>query len=450
MKSLFRFITAFLLLSAFFCAQAQKAADTNMMYLVKGDRVVTKYKVNEVDYVCFSLPDSVIDAAFYISIDETGKNHLTYSVTTDNPTRAYAHGIVSRYDVEYLALDNFGETLENISEENLVLILQACLPYVAYFGIGSQAFEMRDWEEDGTGSRFSVQPGTPYYVCVWEVDPTTQAPLDNFVYAETRTMDPGQSQAALNVSFKRQNERGMAFDIQGDDDILYIMTSFGLKETMDSYVASFGLDYLLGMFGQTFTIADLQGGSEVDENIEAATWPINGAGEYVLYVRGFDAKGDIVDARCYASAETEGPEIEIIERSKAEGSVSISFEITPKNVSKAYIRLLKEDDFDDLRNAGHTIHELASGSEATDIVSTINSEGKYTYTNNTLGEAWYVILIYAEEENGKCTIFRTSFWPESEAGSRWADYDPVHKSPLKALHKRMLSKSRKPCIERLK
>lgn len=447
MKSLLRLVTSILLMSACFCAQAQKSADTNMMYLVKGDRVISKFYVNEVDYVCFSLPDSVIDAAFWLNVGETGKNHLSYTVNTDNPTRAYAHGIVSWYDVEYAALNNFGESIENISEEDLILILKACLPYVAYLGIGSQTFEMKDWADDGSGHKLSVQPGTPYYVCVWEVDPTTQAPLDNFVYAEAKTKTPGQSHAELSVSFKRQNEEGLAFDIQGDDNILYVMTCFGLKARMNSYIDTLGLDYLIGMFGQTFAIADLQGESEINENIEAATWPISDAGEYVIYVRGVDVNGDIVDIHCDATAETEGPQIKITERSKADGSVSITFEITPQNVSEAYIRLIKDNDLEDSLNQRQTLHELATKGQ--NITEDINKTGKYTYTNEELAEAWYSILIYAQDQTG-VTIFRTIFWPEDDEDIHWEDKPVVHQSPRKALRSRMLSKSHKPTIERLK
>ena len=453
MKSLFRFITAFLLLSAFFCAQAQDNTGSEKMYLVKGNRVISKFKVNEVDYVCFSLPDSVIDDPIWISIDKTGKNRLSYTVNTDDETRTYAHGIISRYEAEYLALDQFQKPLNELEEEEVVLILKALLPYTAYLGIGSKTFEMIDWMADGTGSRFSVIPGTPYFVCAWEVDPITQAPFETFVFTETATLDPGASQASLNVSFIRQNEEGLAFDIQGDDDILYVMTCFGEKKKMDSYIQEYGLDYMFGLFGQVFTIESLQGASEVDEDIEAATWPISGEGEYILYVRGVDAQGDMVKVQCNATAEaeeSEGPEIKILERSKETGKVSIRFEISPSNVSEAYVRLMEENDVDDRLNDGYTIHELAAGGQAEDITNTINSKGEYTYTNNELGEAWYSILIYAKDQASTKTTLRINFYPESESESHWSEYPVVHKSSRKALRSRMLSKSRKPCIERLK
>ncbi len=440
-----------LLLPVFLCAYAQDNAGNEMMYLVKGNRVISKFNVNEVDYVCFSLPDSLIDEAIWINIGETGKNHLSYTVNTDNDTRTYAHGIISLYEAEYIALDNFGKPLDELEKEDVVLVLKALLPYVAYLGIGSRTFEMTDWADDGTGSKFSVIPGTSYFVCAWEVEPTTQAPLDNFVFAETSTLAPGESKATLNVSFKRQNKEGLAFDIQGDDDILYVMTCFGEKTRMDSYVQDYGLDYLFGMFGQVFTIASLQGESEVDENIEAATWPISGEGEYILYVRGVDAQGDIVKVQCTATAEkeeSEGPEIKILERSKETGKVSINFEISPKDVSEAYIRLMKENDLEDSLNQRHILHELATNGQ--NITESINNTGKYAYTNEKLEEAWYSILIYAKDQTGDMSTLRTNFWPEDDKDSHWADYPVVHQSPSKVLRSRMLSKSRKPTIERLK
>lgn len=451
MKSLFRFITLLLLVSSYFCTQAQTAIDTNTMYLVKGDRVVGKYNVNDVDYVCFNLPDSVIDASIWLTIGKVGKNHLSYSVKTDISTRTYAHGIVSYYEANYLALDAFGQSITELGEDTVVQILQACLPYVGYLGIGSNSFEMKDWADDGLNGKFSVRPGTKYYVCVWEVDPTTQKPLETFLFAEATTLDPAQSNATLSVSFKRQNQEGLAFDIQGDEDILYVTTCFGSKSRMEEYISAFGLDFLIGTFGQTFTIPFLQGSNEIDDNIEAATWPISDAGEYVLYIRGYDANGNIVDAQCTATAtevESEGPEIKILSRSKDVGKVSVNFEILPSNVSEAYVRLLGENDLDDLINEGRTIHEVATGGQATDIVDAINSVGEYTFTNNSLEEKWYSLLIYAKDKDGARTTLRMDFWPDTE--SQWGDRNPEHKAVHKFLTKRMLSKSRKPTFERVK
>ena len=61
--------------------------------------------------------------------------------------------------------------------------------------------------------------------------------------------------------------------------------------------------------------------------IENATWPAFESGEYILYVRAYDANGDYVDKSVVASAEVEapaGPEIIIGPRSKDNGSVSIN------------------------------------------------------------------------------------------------------------------------------
>lgn len=451
MKSLFRFITVLLFASAYFCVQAQTVTDNNTMYLIKGDRVVGKYNVDDVDYVCFNLPDSVIDASIWLNVDQVGKNTLAYSVRTDIATRAYAHGIVSCYEANYLALDAFQQSITDLGEDTVVQILQACLPYVGYLGIGSNSFEMKDWADDGLNGKFSVRPGTKYYVCVWEVDPTTQRPLETFIFAEATTLDPAQSNATLNVSFKRQNKEGLAFNIQGDDDILYVTTCFGSKSRMEEYTSTFGLDFLIGTFGQTFTIPFLQGVNEVGDSIEAATWPISDAGEYVLYIRGYDANGNIVDAQCTATAtevESEGPEIKILARSKDMGKVSVNFEIQPSNVSEAYVRLLGENDLDDLLNEGRTIHEVATGSQATDIVDVINSTGEYTFTENSLEDKWYSLLIYAKDQKGALTTLRMDFWPDTE--SLWGDRYPEHKAPRKFLTKRMLSKSRKPTFERVK
>lgn len=84
------FITAALAL-----ASLSASAQSETMYLVKGDRVVGKYNVEDVDYATFTLPQDVTDSNIWLNVDKTGKNTVTYTINTVNDYTAYAHNIIS-------------------------------------------------------------------------------------------------------------------------------------------------------------------------------------------------------------------------------------------------------------------------------------------------------------------------------------------------------------------
>ncbi len=433
-------------------SMSAQTADYNTMYLIKGDRVVGKYGVDEVDYASFKLPQGVIADEIWLNVDNVGKNNVTYTVNTLESTTIYAHGIVPYCEANYIALDSFGMPIDDLSPDERLQVLQSYLPYVGYLGVGTITATMKDYAEDGLGSRFSVIPGYKYYLCAWEVDPVTQRPLNTFVYTEFKTLDPGESSATLDVSFKRQNEEGLAFNVTGSDDILYVMTAYGIKSVMEAYIGVYGMDYLMGTFGQKMTISSLQGEGDLGNGIEAATWPAYDSGEYVLYVRGYDAQGDMIEAEATAifeAPENEGPEINILDRSKnADGTVSVNFEVVPSNVSEAYVRLMTENDVDDYVNDGWELYELASTSQATDIYDDIRANGEYTFRAENLSEEWYSLLIYARDADGARTVQRISF--NILPGSEWYDYAPVHVKSLRKAAKRGMAKSRRPAFDRVK
>ena len=203
-------------------ALSASAAD-EMMYLVKGDRVVAKYDVDAVDYISFNLPDDVIDENLWLSLDNIGKNTVTYTVNTAAGDVAYAHNILSYYDVNYTAMDYFGDMLENLDEESVIACLQTTLSYNAFVGIGTNKFTQNDFEKFDNYSeadRFSVIPGTKYYLCAWEVDPATTEPKSDFVFTEFTTEAPEQVNLNLDVQLSKITDYGMVLDITGNDDIL--------------------------------------------------------------------------------------------------------------------------------------------------------------------------------------------------------------------------------------
>lgn len=427
------------------------AAQHDTMYLVKGDRVVGKYGVDEVDYMSFTLPQGVIDNNLWLTIDSKGKNTVTYTVNTVNPAIAYAHNIVSYYDVNYMSLSYESASFDDLDEAKRIEMLQATLQGGAYLGMDTQTFTQTDYQLDGANqlSRFSVVPGTKYFLCAWEVDALSQKPLDNFVFTEFTTDAPGASDCKIEFSFKRLNERGVAFNIESQG-VYYIRTAWGMRTTMDMYVQTYGLDHLLGTFGEVYDPDFLKGFGEVEPDVENATWPTNGNGEYVLYVRAYDLAGNITDQRLEVAIEEEvekkGPEINIFSKEKGPGFVNVNFEISPSNVEEAYVRLCGENFVDDRLNMGYELHEVAQGGDAEDITATINRLGEYTFSAQGIDEEWKALLITALSKEGKRTTLRINFFPDTE--TEWSIYKPVYKAPASAKAPRRIQFRNNPTIAR--
>ncbi|MDE6418770.1 MAG: hypothetical protein K2K49_06135 [Duncaniella sp.] len=414
------------------------AADETM-YLVKGNRVVSKYNVDAVDYITFNLPDDVLDEALWLTVNNVGKNTVTYTVNTAGGDVAYAHNLLSYYDVNYTAMDMFGEALDDLDEESKLMCLQYTLSYNAFVGIGTQKFTQNDFERYDNYSeadRFSVIPGTKYYLCAWEVDPETTEPKETFAFTELETEAPATVDLNLDVQFNKISEYGMVLDFTGSPEILYVRTCWGMKESMEAYEQYYGMDYLMGTFGQNWSMEFLAGTGDMEPDVENATWPVYDPGEYIMYVRAYDAEGNMQQKSFvfnYENGETgDAPTITIFSKEKGAGHVKVNFEINPSNVEEAYVRLCSENFVDDRINMGYTYPEVAMGGDATDITNAINTMGEYTFESNEVAEQWNSILIYAKSQDGGKTTLRINFYPDDDA--EWSIYPPFH-APARKMHK---------------
>ena len=213
------------------------AAQDQTMYLVKNDRVVAKYAVDAVDYIAFELPDNVSRDNVWLTIDNVGKNTVTYTVNTSGSDIGYGHNLLSYWDVNYNSLDMLGEMYDDLDEEAKVSILQYTLSMNAFFGVGTAKYTQNDFEQYSNYSeanRFSVQPGTKYFLCVWEADPVTSEPLETFVYDTLTTEAPDEVNLGLDVTMDEVTIYGMALNFTGNDDVLYVRTAWGMKSAMES------------------------------------------------------------------------------------------------------------------------------------------------------------------------------------------------------------------------
>ncbi len=440
-----KLLAAAVLASAAFGAYAQH--DT--MYLIKGDRVVGKYNVDDVDYATFSLPEGVNDATVWLDIVEVSKNSVTYIVNTVNPTTAYAHNAISYYTAEYAALDFMGTPFKDLSDSEKVEILQYCLSYDAYVGMDTKTFTQKDYADNSNGEHFSIIPGTQYFLCAWEINPEDYTPLETFTYEEFTTQAPEAGTATVEASVVGPYEDwGVQLAFTGND-VYYLRTCWGARSTMDQYVSAYGADYLFGLFGQAWDLEFLQSSGELGDGVPNSIWPVNGSGEYVLFIRAYDKDGNMNEYRLDVDVEeggtaADGPKITIFSKEKTSDSVSINFEISPSNVEEAYVRMCGENFTDDRLNMGYELHEIAMGGDATDITSDINKFGEYTFSATGLEEEWKSILIYAQSKDGARTTLRINFFPDPE--SEWSIYNPVYAAPAKKLPavKKIVSKRNPP------
>lgn len=400
-----------------FTASAQ-TENPESLYLVKDNHVVGKYGVNDVDYITFNLPEGVVDSPITLSVNSVGKNTVTYTVATQTPAVAYVHNIVSEYLANVYALTYFGDGIGNLDEDSFNYVLKLCLQSSGYFGAGTQTYTQTDYQDDGTGNeyytaRFSVVPGTKYYLVAWEVDPVTEEPKETINVTTFTTLAPGKSPYDVKVKSLGQKDEYISFDFSGtSEDLLYISTVFGLRSTIEGYAAVYGEDNLFGSWAQNWTL---------DELLADADWMADGSGEYVMLCRGYDADGNMSSSEPvyvqFEEAAGEGPVVTIFSKSKGDGHVSINFEIAPSNVEEAYVYLDTENNVDDMLNDGWELWEIASRASATDITSDINKFGETTYNAEVEDNVWYSVLIYAKDQDGNRSVTRINF--STLEGSSW-------------------------------
>lgn len=426
-----KIILASILAAATMPAIAQQQQD---MYLIKDDHVVAKYNVDDVDYVSFSLPEGVTDSPLWVETGNVAKNSITYSVKTTSPMTAYAHGIVTWNTLNNYALSYYDDEFNNLPEGTQVILMKAALQQVGYVGFGNYEYTMTDWQDDGTGneyytSRFSVRGGLKYFVMAQEIDINTQEPLDTFFYTTVETPQPGKSPYTLDVKVARAADEQVELDFTGsDDNLLYCLVGIMEKNTAAVLTDLYGADYIFNTWAYPWDMANLK---------DSPVWNVFDSGEYRVMVRGVDANGDVVDAQCdftYVSTSAgQGPEIKFYSHDcTADGSLSVNFEITPSNVTEAYVCLETENNVDDLKNDGWELWEIASRSTATDITESINTTGEYTFKKDLTDEAWYALLVYAKDKDGNKTVAKAIFGYFDGEFFAWDVTNPASAPAMKA------------------
>ena len=381
------------------CAQDQ-------IYLIKGNKVVAKYASSDVDYVSFKLPEGVTEDPFELAIEETGKNYVKYSVKPTDSDRYYAHTMVQESLVDYILQEYFETTLAEADDATLASALNICLYSYGLIGKGEMVFNYKDGEMIDEDYSLSVIANQPYFVIACYLNDAMDDLEGTAMYLQTKTEPAGVSNETLTVTYTGLNEDGEAtFKFDASEGIRTIFTMYGYKEVLDYFIAEFGYEYTIFLFGEQWTPEEI--------NSNPYGWIVEDKAEYSMYALGIDANGDWVKAETHQLIEpleetVEGPQINIFSKSKDNGAVSVNFEITPSNVSEAYVRLLEESVCDNKLNQGYNLAEVASMADAIDITSTINSAGEYTYKNSAVPTGWQTLLIMAKNADGT-TVTRINF-----------------------------------------
>lgn len=407
---------------------AAQTADGDFVYLIKGDKVVAKYSVGDVDYVSFRLPEGVQESPIDIKADITGKNFVTYTVNTINPTVSYVHCVVLESFVDYLLQEYFNSNLSSATPELMESALWTCMHAYGFEGMGTNTYTLNDGWTDGS-TTMEILAGQRYFVCAWETD--SEYNLTGSPYYTTATTQAAdESTAELKVGYDGLNDKGEAmFNFTISSDIVRVRTMYGLKSVLAPYIEQYGYDYTLFTFGDVYQPDELTAGT--------VTWTVADEDDYVMYALGIDNNGDWVKAQAEAhivppARQEQGPKINLLDKSKGDGKVSVKFEITPSNVSEAYVRLMNEEDADDRLNTGYTLADLARGGDATDITATINNFGEYTYTNDALSRGWYSLIIMGTNGDGT-TVTRINFHSHLE-DAEWDLHENVSTPSSAKLH----------------
>lgn len=379
------------------------ATAQNNLYVMKGDKVVATYGVEAGDYVTFKRPATAPQQQT-IGLDaiETGKNYLKYKVTA-NAEQYYAHGFWAASYVDQVLQYYYGTKIEDADDATLNAALRLLLQYNSYTDKGTLTYTITNGEDDGDGTNFHIPAGQDFYVVannLTDVDEQggTSKMGTEFLVAKMTTLTAGESTETVGVEYTGLNEDNEAtYSITPSSGIVTLYTLLAKKKELDQNVSIYGFDKVFFSGAEAWTATEwAKWGAE-------QAWELDGEDDYIMTVLGIDNNGDWVKTACeqhITTATDNCPKVKLLSKTAGDGSVSVTYEITPSNVTSAHVRLMLENDLEDAINKGETLDQLAVGGDAEDVTSTINYYGEATFTKSNLTRGWYALLISATDENG--------------------------------------------------
>lgn len=395
------------------------AAAQKSLYLLKDNKVVATSTVAEGDYATFKRPTGLSQQTVGLEALATGKNFIQYQVKAA-AGQYYAHGFWMASTVDQMLQNYYGVTLDKADETTLKAVLRVLLQYKSYTDSGSAAYTITNGENDGHGTDFFVPGGQDFYVAcnnLTSVDDQggTAQMGDEFSVVKMTTLEAGTSAETVSVEYTGLTDDDEAtFSITPSSGIVTLYTLLAKKKELDQNVSIYGFDKVFFGSAEAWTATDwAQWGAE-------QSWSLDGEDDYVMTVLAIDGNGDWTKAECerhIATAADNCPKINIVSKEAADGSVEVTYEISPSNVKTAHVRLMKENDLDDALNQGQTLQQLAVEGDADDVTATINGQGQATFSKSDLARAWYALLISATDEQGT-TICEADFHSH-RSDSQW-------------------------------
>ena len=387
-----------MLLTAAMTAATAQAQQT--VTLGKGDTTVAKFELNDGDYVTFDRPAGAEEQnRVEVTETKTGKNYINYTVITAADDQRYGHMLLQSSFLELYLTQYYGQSLSTVEDATLKQIFKVLFSSgYGYINQGSLAFEIKDGMSDGGTGTFFVPAGQEYYIVTVDCDADYKMG-NNVSYTKVKTVDPDDSTETIDVEYKGLDSDGNALvSVTPSAGIATLHTVFGTKKSIDQFVNVYGYNYLMFGLGDSFTAEQWNSMSDSDKALS-----IDKEDDYTFLALGIDENGDWVknqiDLHFKPANTTNLPEVDVTSKTAGEGAVNITFSVTPKDVSKATVRLIGENALNNELNTGKTLADVAA-EEATDITDTVKANGEYTFSQSDITRGWYAVLCAATNDYG--------------------------------------------------
>ena len=378
--------------------------DTRKVYLGKGDKTVASFNLGDGDYITFTRPQNMVPTlAVEPSQVKAGKNYVRYTVETKAKDQIYGHMLLQSTFVDLFLTQYYSTTLADASEDVLKEALKTLFASgYGYVDQGRQTFTIKDCSTDSKGNVLFIPAGQEYILATVDANENYEMGQE-LSYVRVKTEAPGESQETLQVAYAGIDEAGAHFTVSPSAGIVALYTIFGTKKSIDEFVNVYSYDYLMFTQAMAQTVAQWADDTPVAK--------VSKEDDYSFYVLGVDKDGNWVkaqlDQHIKPLQDETCPVVDVLSNTVTDGHVTVSFGVTPKDVKKATVRLMLDNDLTDELNRGKTLPEIAAEG-ATDVTATVNAEGEYTFDKDHLERGWYSLLCSATGERGT-TVTRATF-----------------------------------------
>lgn len=379
------------------------------LYVMKDGKVVATHEVGEGDYVTFRRPaDAKPQQTVTLEGVSTGKNFIQYRVTTSTPNQYYAHAFFQASTLDQILQYYYSVKIEEADEATIKAALRLLVQYYGYTDKGTLTYTITNGENDGDYTDFFIPGGQDFYVVtnnLTSVDDQggTAQMGDELSYIKLTTLPASESAETIGIEYKGLNDDDEAtYAITPSSGIVTLYTMLAKKKELDQNTSIYGFDKVYFGGAEAWTASDWT------KYGDQQSWTLDDEDDYVMTVLGIDGNGDwvtVTNEQHITPASDNCPKINILTKEAANGKVTVTYEISPSNVTAAHVRLMSENDLENALNvSGTLLEQVAVDGDAEDVTATINADGKATYTYTVAKRGWYALLISATDANGTTVV----------------------------------------------